>query len=476
MLAILHSLVLFVADLFKSRYRLEAENLFLRHQLNIALRRAPQRLRLYGIDRALLIWMTRIWPNLLDISQVVKPETILRWHRSGFKVFWRGKSRNRAGRPKVDRGLRDLIRRMSRENPLWGAPRIHGELLMLGFEVAQSTVSKYMVRGQGPPSQTWKTFLQNHAEGIAAIDMCVVPTLTFERLFAFLVLGHGRRQLLWFEVTPHPTAEWLARQITEAFPWASVPAYLVRDNDGAYGHVFSRRVMVMGIRDRPISPRSPWQNGHMERLIGTLRRECLDRMLIFGEAHLRRILTLYACYYNESRTHLSLHKDAPLGRAVQRYGKVVATPVLSGCIIATRGYDFRKGQGEKTPFQSDKQGPRASPLLSRINPSSRVVEWFTPARANRGLAAPSRQGTLRASPSAWACAGFTPLIARWASGFGRHDRLAKDAGLALHRLLALLGDWIALPRLVWRAGGFVTRGSATAHRRAGRASAQGGIR
>ena len=330
MLAILHSLVMFVADLFKSRYRLEAENLFLRHQLNIALRRAPQCLRLYGSDRTLLVWMTRIWPDLLDISQVVKPETILRWHRSGFKAFWRWKSRNRAGRPKVDRELRDLIRRMSRENPLWGAPRIHGELLMLGFEVAQSTVSKYMVRGQGPPSQTWKTFLQNHAEGIAAIDMCVVPTLTFERLFAFLVLGHGRRQLLWFEVTPHPTAEWLARQLTEAFPWASVPAYLVRDNDGAYGHVFLRRVMVMAIRDRPISPRSPWQNGHMERLIGTLRRECLDRMLIFGEAHLRRILTLYACYYNESRTHLSLHKDAPLGRAVQRYGKVAAMPVLSG--------------------------------------------------------------------------------------------------------------------------------------------------
>ena len=241
MLAILHSLVMFVADLFKSRYRLEAENLFLRHQLNIALRRTPSRLRLHGSDRALLIWMTRIWPSLLDISQVVKPETILRWHRSGFKAFWSWKSRNRAGRPKVDRELRDLIRRMSRENPLWDAPRIHGELLMLGFEVAQSTVSKYMVRGQRPPSQSWKTFLQNHAEAIAAIDMCVVPTLTFERLFAFLVLGHGRRRLLWFEVTPHPTAEWLARQITEAFPWASAPAYLVRDNDGAYGHVFSRR-------------------------------------------------------------------------------------------------------------------------------------------------------------------------------------------------------------------------------------------
>jgi len=167
-------------------------------------------------------------------------------------------------------------------------------------------------------------------EVIAAIDMCVVPTLTFERLFAFLVLSHGRRQLLWFEVTRHPTAEWLARQITEAFPWTSAPTYLVRDNDAAYGHVFTSRLRAMGIRDRPISPRSPWQNGYAERLIGTVRRECLDRMLIFGEAHLRRILSMYAIYYNESRTHLSLHKDAPLHRAIQRSGTVVAVPVLGG--------------------------------------------------------------------------------------------------------------------------------------------------
>ncbi len=230
MLAILHTLGMFIVDLFKSRRRLEAENLFLRHQLSIALRRAPPRLRLRGSDRALLVWMTRLWPSLLGAAQAVQPETILRWHRAGFKTFWRWKSRKRAGRPKIDRGLRDLIRRMSRENSKWGAARIHGELLMLGFEVAQSTVSKYMVQG-GAPSQSWRTFLQNHAQVIAAIDLCVVPTLTFERLFAFLVLGHGRRQLLWFEVTRHPTAEWLARQITEAFPWTSAPAYLVRDND-----------------------------------------------------------------------------------------------------------------------------------------------------------------------------------------------------------------------------------------------------
>jgi len=273
--------------------------------------------------------MTRLWPSLLGAAKVVQPDTILRWHRAGFTAFWRWKSRKKAGRPKIDQGLRDLIRRMSSENPKWGASRIHGELLMLGFEVAQSTVSKYMVQG-GPRSQGWKTFLRNHAQAIAAIDLCVVPTLTFERLFAFLVLGHGRRQLLWFEVTRHPTAEWLARQITEAFPWASAPTYLVRDNDRAYGHVFRSRMRAMGIRDRPISPGSPWQNAYVERLIGTVRRECLDRMLIFGEAHLRKILSSYAAYYNEVRTHLALGKDTPLGRAVQRTGVIIAIPILSG--------------------------------------------------------------------------------------------------------------------------------------------------
>jgi hypothetical protein len=232
MLAVLHSFGMFIVDLFKPRRRLVAENLFLRHQLSIALRRAPPRLQLRGSDRALLVWMTRLWPGLLNAARVVQPETILRWHRAGFTAFWRWKSRKRAGRPKIDRELRELIRRMSKENPNWGASRIHGELLMLGFEVAQSTVSKYMVQG-GSPSQGWKTFFRNHAQAIAAIDLFVVPTVTFERLFAFLVLGHGRRQLLWFEVTRHPTAEWLARQITEAFPRATADESCVRALLGA---------------------------------------------------------------------------------------------------------------------------------------------------------------------------------------------------------------------------------------------------
>jgi hypothetical protein len=247
-----------------------------------------------------------------------------------------------SGRPRVSRELRELIRQMSKENPLWGAPRIHGELLKLGFEVAESTVSKYMIRRRGPPSQNWRTFLRNHADAIAAIDLCVVPTVTLECLFAFLVVGHGRRQLLWFAVTRHPTAEWLAQQIVEAIPWDAAPVYLVRNNDGAYGPAFTRRIRTMGIRDRPISPSSPWQNPYVERLIGTLRHDCLDHVLIFGEQNLRRLLTSYSVYYNEAHTwgwSRTRHYDEPSN---------ALDPSLShqscpDCIIATRGYDFREG-------------------------------------------------------------------------------------------------------------------------------------
>ncbi len=330
MFAILYALGMAVADLVKSRARLEAEKLLLRHQLNLALRQAPRRVRLRGVDRAFMVWMVRLWPRLLNVVRVVQPETVLRWHRAGFRIYWRWKSRSRVGRPRIDRGLRDLIRRMSQENPLWGASRIHGELLMLGFEIAQSTVSKYMKGGRRPPSQSWKTFLHNHANAIAAIDLCVVPTVTFERLFAFLVVGHGRRRLLWFEVTRYPTAEWLARQVTEAFPWATAPSYLIRDNDRAYGGVFTGRAKAMGIRDRPISPGSPWQNGIAERLIGTLRRECLDHIVVFGEAHLRSVLSAYSTYYNQTRPHRSLQKDAPLYRQIERVGELAAIPILGG--------------------------------------------------------------------------------------------------------------------------------------------------
>jgi hypothetical protein len=213
---------------------------------------------------------------------------------------------------------------MSLENPLWGATKLHGELLKLGIEVAQSTVSIYMVPRRDRPLQTWKTFLRNHMEGIG------VPTIAFQQLHTFLVLGHRRRRLLWFAVTRNPTAEWLARQITEAFPWDSTPKYLIRDNDRVFGVAFRARVRAMGIRDRPTSFHSPWQNGYVERLIGSIRRECLDHLVVFNGEHLRRILAKYAIYYNEVRTHVSLGKDAPRPRPIQRFGDIVAYPILGG--------------------------------------------------------------------------------------------------------------------------------------------------
>jgi transposase InsO family protein len=219
---------------------------------------------------------------------------------------------------------------MSRANPLWGAPHIHGELLKLGFEVAQSTVARYMCRHWRPPSQGWRTFLRNHADGIAAVDLFVLPTIAFRILYCLVIIRHGRRIWVSFGVTENPTAEWISRQITEAFPWDQAPRYLIRDRDTSYGPLFVQRLRAMGIRDRPIAFRSPWQNAYVERLIGSIRRECLDHMIVFGEAHLRRILGAYAAYYNESRTHRSLNKDAPFHRAIERLGTITSHPILGG--------------------------------------------------------------------------------------------------------------------------------------------------
>jgi len=215
-------------------------------------------------------------------------------------------------------------------HPLWGAPRIHGELLKLGIDVGQTSVAKYMARRRGPPSQGWKTFLRNHGDGIVAMDMFVVPTLSFRPLYGLLIMGHGRRQILWFGVTAHPTAEWIANQLTEACSWEQIPRYLIRDRDGAYGEIFIRRVRSIGIRDRPTSARSPWQNAYAERLIGSIRRECVDHIVVFGERHLRHVLLSYMDYYNGTRTHLSLNKDAPISRAAEAAGRIVCRPILGG--------------------------------------------------------------------------------------------------------------------------------------------------
>jgi transposase InsO family protein len=331
MIAIGLLFVRMLCDFFKPRPRLEAEILILRHQLNVLQQRTPRRrLHLRWVDRALFIWLYRRYPRILDAMSIVRPETVVRWHRKGFTGYWRWKSRSPGGRPRIAREVRELIRRMSFENSLWGATKIHGELLKLGIAVAQSTVSIYMVPRRDRPLQTWETFLRNQMEGIASIDLFVVPTIAFQQLFAFLVLGHKRRQLLWFAVTRSPTAEWLARQITEAFPWDTAPKYLIRDNDRAFGAVFKARVRAMGIRDRPTSFRSPWQNGLVERLIGSARHECMDHVIVLNEDHLRRILSKYASYYNEVRTHLSLGKDAPCTRPIERFGDIIAQPILGG--------------------------------------------------------------------------------------------------------------------------------------------------
>jgi transposase InsO family protein len=226
--------------------------------------------------------------------------------------------------------IRRLIREMSLANRLWGAPRIHGELLKLGIEVAQSPVAKYMVRSGRGRSQTWKTFLHNHAAGIATMDFLVVPTVGFKLLFVLVILRHQRRRLLSLSVTASPTAEWIARQITDAFPWNEAHDYVIRDRDGSYGHAATRHLAAMGIRDHPTAARSPLQNGHAERLIGSIRRECLDHIVVFGEAHLRRILRAYGDYYNNIRMHLALAEDLPLLRPIQRFGEFAARPVLGG--------------------------------------------------------------------------------------------------------------------------------------------------
>ena len=215
-------------------------------------------------------------------------------------------------------------------HPLWGAPRIHGELLKLGIDVGQTSVAKYMTRKKRPPSQGWRTFLRNHADGIAAMDLFVVPTVSFRLLYCLLIMGHGRRQILWLGITPHPTAEWIANQLTEACGWGHTPRYLIRDRDGCYGNVFTCRLRSLGIRDHPTSPRSPWQNGYAERLIGSIRRECLDHVVVFGERHLRQVLWCYLDYYNEARTYISLHKDTPIHRIAQAVGRIKALPVLGG--------------------------------------------------------------------------------------------------------------------------------------------------
>ena len=315
---------------FSNKAALLAENLALRQQLAV-LRRSVRRPKLRNRDRVFWAWLSKLWPDWRSALVIVRPDTVVKWHRAGFRLYWRWKSR-RTGRPKKNVIIRDLIREMSRDNPTWGAPRIHAELHLLGYEVAESTVARYMDRSRKPPSPTWRSFLANHAGQIAAVDFFTVYTITFKVLYCFVVLGHHRRRILHFNVTPNPTAEWTAQQIVEAFPYDTAPRYILRDRDRIYGDVFRRRVKGMGIEEVITAHRSPWQNPFCERVIGSIRRDCLDHMMIFSADSLRRLMAEYIRYYNESRTHMSLEGNSPIPREVEppSKGRVISVPFLGG--------------------------------------------------------------------------------------------------------------------------------------------------
>ncbi len=331
-MSVLQIVVVLIRGAVADRAELAAENLALRQQLAI-LEQRSKRPRLRKRDRIFWAWLSRVWSNWRSVLVIVQPETVVRWHQQGFKLYWRRKSRSgNPGRPKIDAEIRKLIRRMSRENPSWGVPRIQSELALLGHIVCETTVTKYRVRHRKPPSQTWRTFLDNHVHDIVAVDFFTVPTATFRILFCFVMLHHHRRTIVHVNVTAYPTAVWTSQQIVEAFPDETAPRFLLRDRDGIYGDVFRQRVKHMGIEEVVTAARSPWQNPYCERLVGSIRRECLSRVIILNERHLTRILRSYVDYYHHSRTHLSLDRNSPVPREVElpECGKVISIPQVGG--------------------------------------------------------------------------------------------------------------------------------------------------
>lgn len=331
MTSVLLSLLLTVRGLPRSRAALHLEVLALRHQVQVLQRSRPRRLTLRTADRWLWVWLSRVWTAWRTALVIVKPETVVGWHRRGVRLVWTWKSRRRTGRPPVSADVRALIRTMSQTNPLWGAPRIHGELVKLGIAVCQATVARYIVRHPRPPSQTWRTFLANHIGQLMAADFFVVPTATGRLLFVLVILAHERRRIVHVAVTDHPTATWTGQQLREAFPWEQAPRFLIRDRDHAFD-AWPDTAKAMGIEDVRTAARSPWQNAYIERFIGSVRRECLDHVIVVSATGLRRLMFLYCRYYERSRTHLSLDKDAPIPRPIAppNEGRVVAIPQVGG--------------------------------------------------------------------------------------------------------------------------------------------------
>jgi putative transposase len=308
------------------------ENLALREQLGIFQRSVPHP-KIRPMDRLFWVCLRKVWKEWKSALVIVRPETVLDWQRRRFRRFWSQLSRHtNPGRPRTNADIRKLVKTMAEANVGWGAPRIHGELLKLGIDVSERTVSRLMPKRSTTPSQTWRTFLDNHVRDLVSIDFFTVPTARLHVLFVFIVLSHERRRVVHFNVTEHPTAAWTAQQIVEAFPEDQAPRYLIRDRDGIYGEHFQHRVQGMGIREVRTAPRSPWQNPYAERLIGSVRRECLNHVIVLNDRHLRRILKSYFGYYHASRTHLSLDKDAPASREIQpnRFERIVPIPQVGG--------------------------------------------------------------------------------------------------------------------------------------------------
>lgn len=331
MLAVLRMVLTYPLLCFGSRHDLALEVLALRHQLMVLQRQTP-RPKLHPSDRYLWMLLQRVWSRWRTSLLIFQPETLIGWQRAGFRMFWRWKSRCRPGRPRKDAEWIQLIRRMWALNPTWGSPRIRDELAKLGLKASTATIRKYRPKHRGKPSQSWRTFLQNHAGAIAAMDFFVVPTATLGFLYVLVVMNHERRKVVHFNITDSPSAAWTAQQIVNAFPYDTAPTYLLRDRDSIYGSLFVQRVEGMGIRQKLIAPRSPWQNPYVERLVGSIRRECLDRVIVFHERQLRRVLESYLEYYHQVRPHRSLSHDSPIPRPVEspEWGRVIEMPKVGG--------------------------------------------------------------------------------------------------------------------------------------------------
>jgi putative transposase len=330
---VLHLITAFLAAIrvfFRSRMDISLEVLALRQQVAV-LKRKRRRPSLNRLDRFFWTTLRQVWSRWSDVLIIVKPETVVGWHRAGFRQYWRWRSRPRRGRPKVNEEIRSLIRRMAAENVGWGAPKIHGELLKLGLEISERTVARYLqrVRRRGDPAKCWLTFLANHRELIVAFDFFTVPTLTFRLLYCFFVIEHGRRRVLHFNITCHPTADWVVQQLREAFPDAGPYRYAILDHDSKFDADVIAFLKATGLEPKRTSVQAPWQNGTAERWVGSCRREILDHIIALNEQHLRRLVRDYVNYHHDDRVHDSLDKDTPNRRPVESKLSPAATVISS---------------------------------------------------------------------------------------------------------------------------------------------------